>query len=753
MTPAAASAGHVVDTRAEPWPGLNAYREADSEIFFGRDIEAVELFRCVERTPLTIVFGPSGTGKTSLLQAGLFPQLRAHRYLPIYLRLDHAAERGGHAARSRDALQQALAQHAVEAAAVAPPLTEAEETLWEYLHRMVFWDARNHPVTPVLVYDQFEEIFTLGRGKPASDAFLADLADLVENYVPAFVSHQLDARGAALPPAYDEQHYRVVLSLREEYVPQLDFLRRRMPSVMHNRYPLRPMSGDQALQAVLKPGFGLVDEPVARRIVRFVAAAQSQPAVEAQSVGLSDLTVEPALLSVVCRELNARRRQEGHDRITAALVDAAHSDILDAFYERGFQGLDPAVRVFVEDHLLTGSGFRSTAPIEEAVRAGVTAESIETLIDHRILRTEERLRIPHIELTHDVLTRVVQRSRGARQQREQWQQAEQDRLERERVQRRQQQDLRRTRLFLLVVGVACAISVVLAVLALRSSRRATAAQEAATRATAAEREIVDKLKLASAAAASAQKDKITSMFAASWKSAVYFKEWDRNTYGDNWVFGARTFYNKMKPVMSLDSAQSLAAPERVFVAGPHQNEFVLNASDFGRYNPKFVEFLLTYAVPAAGDESLRRLTQPVYDSYFKDAARVYYGTYHYLRGDPAMLQQVIEGYSAAVAKDRAASPKSTGLPNLYLRQAFEKLARSYGQRRLFSQPAQPGENLNYYTASVAPGFWVRRTIDGTAAKFYELLEKLLDTYDRPWRRGQGEQVRQRYAPPATGSSR
>jgi hypothetical protein len=53
-------------------------------------------------------------------------------------------------------------------------------------------------------------------------------------------------------------------------------------------------------------------------------------------------------------------------RLIASLLrlEQAGTDILNDFYERGFEGLNPAVRVFVEDRLLTASGFRSTVPLE-----------------------------------------------------------------------------------------------------------------------------------------------------------------------------------------------------------------------------------------------------------------------------------------------------------------------------------------------------------------------------------------------------
>src|SRR5262245_39495833 len=55
-----------------PWPGLLSFREADREFFEGRRTETEDLFRLVMRERLTVLFGLSGLGKSSLLQAGLF---------------------------------------------------------------------------------------------------------------------------------------------------------------------------------------------------------------------------------------------------------------------------------------------------------------------------------------------------------------------------------------------------------------------------------------------------------------------------------------------------------------------------------------------------------------------------------------------------------------------------------------------------------------------------------------------------------
>ena len=70
-----------------PWPGLLPFGEDSRMYFHGREAETDELFRLIEREPLTVLFGQSGLGKSSLLNAGVFPNLRRAGYLPVYLRL------------------------------------------------------------------------------------------------------------------------------------------------------------------------------------------------------------------------------------------------------------------------------------------------------------------------------------------------------------------------------------------------------------------------------------------------------------------------------------------------------------------------------------------------------------------------------------------------------------------------------------------------------------------------------------------
>src|SRR6516164_4110544 len=133
-----------------PWPGLLAFSEIDREFFHGRRSETEDLFRLVMRERVSVLFGLSGLGKSSLLQAGLFPLLRPENVLPVYIRLDFSAEMPDLVAQTKAAIAREALAEQVEA-----PSAKADQSLWEYFHQRDndFWNRRNRPVVPILLFD------------------------------------------------------------------------------------------------------------------------------------------------------------------------------------------------------------------------------------------------------------------------------------------------------------------------------------------------------------------------------------------------------------------------------------------------------------------------------------------------------------------------------------------------------------------------------------------------------------------------
>src|SRR5262245_10593043 len=109
-----------------PWPGLPSFGEADRDFFFGRDGEAEDLSERIELHRLTVLFGLSGLGKTSLLQAGVFPRLKQRGYLPAHVRLHLEDE----SVSPDDQVARELERASVMAGVSAIPRT-ATESVWE----------------------------------------------------------------------------------------------------------------------------------------------------------------------------------------------------------------------------------------------------------------------------------------------------------------------------------------------------------------------------------------------------------------------------------------------------------------------------------------------------------------------------------------------------------------------------------------------------------------------------------------------
>ncbi len=470
----------VVDEES-PWLGLLAFRESNRRFFFGRDGELDDLFRRVRRETLTVLYAQSGLGKTSLLQAGLFPRLREEGFLPVPIRLDYGDFEAGVRADADPPGRQIV--QAIAAAIHSKSLVGATDPLaaqgpWEYLHDVEF-DMPNETgglLVPVLVFDQLEELFTLGASRKDSGRLVARtgelLGDLIENRPPRALERAMKDDPSLVDRfAFAKAQYRVLLSLREDYLPHLHALRTEIASIVLNNVRLTRFDRRHALDVVERPAAArhLVTRQVADAIVRTVAGQdatsdgvgaaragdESPAASSAPSPGPEDsedrLEVDPSLLSLFCRQLNGLRLKREEPAISLELVASNKESVLRDFYLDCFRDLstppEGGVKAFVEDFLLTSKGYRDRLTVERANEILVQkyhghAEELDTLVDRRLLHVEERGKTPQIELTHDVLAPIALRERVERVHTEELRQAEERRLAET---RRAEEDERRAR--------------------------------------------------------------------------------------------------------------------------------------------------------------------------------------------------------------------------------------------------------------------------------------------------------------------
>lgn len=200
-----------------PFKLLEPYGPGDKDIFFGRDAEIYALYNLLQQTRLVLVYGASGTGKTSLLHAGLPKVFKLTDWFRISVR-----RRDNINTSLRAELARYLAAEGLSKAASSDVLPKAADLI------SAINDVYENRWIPVyLVFDQFEELFTLGNHAERV-AFFTDLQHILNANLPC----------------------KVILSMREEYIGHLYEYEPLVPALFEKRFRVEPMK-DETVRNVI----------------------------------------------------------------------------------------------------------------------------------------------------------------------------------------------------------------------------------------------------------------------------------------------------------------------------------------------------------------------------------------------------------------------------------------------------------------------------------------------------------------------
>lgn len=232
-----------------PWMGLGAYDEHSVEqgyLFCGRDRSASELARLIESCLCVTLYGRTGIGKSSLLNAGVFPLLRKAGFVPVSVRLGRSEKDAPatFAERIVQAVAKTFADGKIDCSIPAADVlsTESEDYLWQYFATNRFYDADGAEVSPVIVLDQFEENFTAEKDK--NTLLLRQIASLIGD-------------NKIFPEGYnDATNFRIVLSIREDDLYRLEDAidTNSLSDLKAGRYRLVQLTDAEAREVVEKPG-------------------------------------------------------------------------------------------------------------------------------------------------------------------------------------------------------------------------------------------------------------------------------------------------------------------------------------------------------------------------------------------------------------------------------------------------------------------------------------------------------------------
>jgi hypothetical protein len=358
-----------------PFKFLDSYTKEDRDIFFGRTREIEELYQRVFESKLLLVYGISGTGKSSLIHCGLANKFQETDWLPLIIR------RGSNIIRSMsNALS--VASITTQETNITTPLQFRKGVRSLYLdhYRPVFF-----------IFDQFEELFIFGD-KEERQEFIKVIKSLIES----------------------DLQCRFIFVMREEYMAGVSEFEKYIPNFFYNRVRIEKMSHLNAIEVINGPckAFNIdLEEGFAEALL------------EKLSPGSEDveLTYLQVFLDKIFRV--AQNEKESDNRVeqlsfTIPLLEKTGnvSDLLGSFLDEQISLMeDPETAMTILKAFVSGKGTKRQAnelEVTDNIRSfgkGISKENIRELIGNfvrlRILRDKDVN--DRYELRHDSLASKV----------------------------------------------------------------------------------------------------------------------------------------------------------------------------------------------------------------------------------------------------------------------------------------------------------------------------------------------------------
>jgi len=197
-----------------PFKFLDSYTKDDRNIFFGRDREIEELYQRVFDSKLLLVYGVSGTGKSSLIHCGLANKFQETDWLPLVIR------RGGNIIESMASAIKVASITEQQSKFTSPgDFKKGVRSLYLDHYKPVFF-----------IFDQFEELFVFGD-KEERKSFIQIVKSLFES----------------------DLQCRLIFVMREEYMAGITEFEKYIPIIFSNRVRIEKMSHRNALEAIKEP--------------------------------------------------------------------------------------------------------------------------------------------------------------------------------------------------------------------------------------------------------------------------------------------------------------------------------------------------------------------------------------------------------------------------------------------------------------------------------------------------------------------
>ena len=427
-----------MEKKLERYVGARPFETENQLIFRGRQADTEGVFRLIQLENLVVLYGKSGTGKSSLLNAGIIPKVKLEtEFDPIRLRFN-AYKEGNAFIEPLETARLSVRGNVPKHDTFLDKLIPNEATLWH--------DVKEHYIRHngerglLLVIDQFEELFTY----PAEsiNAFQEQLAEALFKTVPQRYWDILQAQYAEKkrPLSTDELKLlqnkpalKVVLSIRSDRVHLLNRMDAQLPTILKNLYELDALSEASARQAIQEPAAMLQMDvfetppflyaPATLDYILDFLTHEKNTVSEADDAALTvpvAQKIEATQLQIICNAVE--KKVKANNLQVVQVADVGNLEvIIEQYYENQIQNFDvseqlPARRL-IEEGLVFEEEERRLSIYEGQIfkTYKVKPDTLRRLVDSHLLRAEPSLSGGYTyELSHDTLVAPVLKAKNKR---------------------------------------------------------------------------------------------------------------------------------------------------------------------------------------------------------------------------------------------------------------------------------------------------------------------------------------------------
>ncbi len=387
-----------------PYVGLQPFQESDRDFFKGRERDQRIIVANLLSTSLTVFYGSAGVGKSSLLLAGVVPQLRRERpRTPVVVFREWAGD-GFQRSLSRACIEETWTRH-------VPQQPKPSETL--PLDEILRACAAAAHGTVLILLDQFEEYLLYHPKSVDPESFEAQFARAVNR---------------------DDVDVGFLVSVRETSLSQLDRFGERIPNLLSNTLRLKHLDENGARAAIGQPVLDVwnqkysaaqpvtIEDELVNEVIRQVQVGLSFGSHGGRGVAHGEeRVIEASFLQLVMTRLWAEESKHTSRTLRVATLQrlGGAKVIVRAHLEEVMVRLDAdgkAVCASFFDRLVTPTGSKVPCNAEDLAKwAGTRARQVpatlKLLSESRILRTVEaepgKSEETRYEIFHDVLAPAI----------------------------------------------------------------------------------------------------------------------------------------------------------------------------------------------------------------------------------------------------------------------------------------------------------------------------------------------------------